>query len=56
MPAWHVAGVAFMCLAAMAVLGFSAHKAMQWLERRRRPGYVELQAMDTAYHRPWVTL
>jgi hypothetical protein len=56
MPVWHAAGVALMCLVAMGVLGFSAHKAMQWLERTRRPGYVELQGMDTAYHRPWVTL
>jgi len=40
----------------LALLGFMAYKAMQWIERSRRPGYVELQSLDTAYHRPWVNI
>ena len=56
MSGWHAAGVTLLCLLAMVVLGFMAYKAMQWIERTRRPGYVELQALDTAFHRPTFTL
>jgi hypothetical protein len=56
LSAWHAAGVGVLSLLAMAVLAFIAHKAMQWLERTRRPGYVELQALDGAFHRPTFTL
>jgi hypothetical protein len=53
---WHAAGVTIMCLLAMAVLGFMGYKAMQWYERVKRPGYVELQSLDTAFFRPTFTL
>ncbi|KAF8056137.1 hypothetical protein HT031_006488 [Scenedesmus sp. PABB004] len=49
----HAAGVGAACLGALGLLGCAARQAMAWLERVRRPGYVELQAMDAAYHRPW---
>lgn len=48
----HALFVLFMCVIAMILLGYSGYKAMKWLERIRRPGYVELQSLDTAYHRP----
>lgn len=53
---WHAAGVTLMCLLAMAVLGFMGYKAMQWYERVKRPGYVELQSLDNAFFRPTFTL
>jgi len=56
MSGWHAAGVTLLCLLAMAVLGFIGHKAMQWYERARRPGYVELQVLDTVFHKPTFTL
>jgi hypothetical protein len=52
----HLAGVALLSLAAMGMLAFMAYKAMQWLDRVRRPGYVELQALDASFHRPTFTL
>jgi hypothetical protein len=56
MSGWHAAGVTLLCLLSMAVLGFMGWKAMQWYERAKRPGYVELQALDTAFFRPTFTL
>lgn len=53
---WHAATVTLLCLLAMAVLGFMGYKAMQWYERARRPGYVELQSLDAAFHTPTFTL
>jgi hypothetical protein len=56
MSAGHVFGVTLLCLLAMAALGFIGYKAMQWYERVKRPGYVELQALDTAFFKPTFTL
>lgn len=56
MSGWHAAGVTLLCLLSMAALGFMGWKAMQWYERAKRPGYVELQALDTAFFRPTFTL
>jgi hypothetical protein len=53
---WHLFYLMVLTMFGLAVLGFMAYKAMQWIERSRRPGYVELQSLDTAYHRPWVNL
>jgi hypothetical protein len=56
MSAWHAAGVTLLCLLSMAALGFMGWKAMQWYERTKRPGYVELQALDSAFFKPTFTL
>lgn len=56
MSGWHAAGVTLLCLLSMAALGFMGWKAVQWYERAKRPGYVELQALDTAFFRPTFTL
>lgn len=53
---WHAASVTLLCLLSMGVLGFMGYKAMQWYERTRRPGYVELQTLDAPFFRPTFTL
>lgn len=51
-PRVHVVGVTLACVGTAVLLAFAARQAMAWLERTRRPGYVELQELDTAYHGP----
>lgn len=52
--AGHAALVSLLCLVAVGALGYSGYKAMQWYHRTKRPGYVELQSLETVFHRPGV--
>jgi len=44
--------IGLMSLASLALLSFIGWKVMLWYQHRRRPGYVELQSLDS-YHQPW---
>jgi hypothetical protein len=51
LSAGHVSLVMLMCLVAVGVLGFIGWRVVAWYQNLKRPGYVELQSMET-YHRP----